>query len=58
MQTLCGLGVEPPFAGLASFINAKGMKLLEGFSPEGALWENMPSTAFARDQFHFVETVF
>jgi hypothetical protein len=58
VQALHALGVEPPFAILASLIDVKGMKVLEEFVPAGALWEDMPSTILTQEQYHFVETIF
>lgn len=57
-QALHAFGVEPPIAVMASLIDVSGKKLLEGFPPTGALWEDLPSTMLGKDQFHFVETIF
>jgi|SRR5712664_590986 len=49
MHNLHALGVEPPFAVLASLINVKGMRLLTGDVPQGALPEEMPGGASQRN---------
>jgi hypothetical protein len=58
MHNLHALGVEPPFAILASLINVKGLRLLPSEVPQGALLEDMPGARLSKEQYHFVETIF
>jgi hypothetical protein len=58
MNNLHLLGVEPPFAILESLINVKGMRVLEGEVPQGALPEDMPGARLSKEQYHLVESIF
>jgi len=56
-DSLQTIGVDPPMAIFASLLNVQGMQLLQDFIGN-AFPEDLPSVMLARDQFHFVETIF
>jgi hypothetical protein len=57
MNALRKFGIEPPIAVLASLIGVKDMRLMQNLR-QGAFPEDLPNVTLARDQYHFVETVF
>jgi hypothetical protein len=58
MQALHRLGVEPPIAILAGLTGVGGLRLLQDFLPQGALYVDMPSEKLANQPYHLVESIF
>jgi hypothetical protein len=58
MQGLHRLRVDPPIAILASFIGVGGLRLLQDFVPQGALYVDIPSEKLASRSYHLVESIF
>jgi hypothetical protein len=52
------LGIEPPFAIMASLADVKGKRLLPDFLAVNTIAEDMPYMVLGQEQYHFVETIF
>jgi hypothetical protein len=56
--SLQALGMEPPFAIMASLADVKGKRLLPDFPAANSFPEDMRYMVLGQEQFHFVETIF
>ena len=57
VQALASLGLEPPFAIMASLIDVQGKLLMHTPPSQGAFAEDLPSVALRKHSYEFIEAI-